>query len=503
MDGQLSLGQGGRVHLEGGPIDGAQPLLAIVPPVRVEHLGSRSFCHDLGIRYPYIAGAMANGIASAELVETMARGGMLGIFGAAGLAAPLVEENIDRLQATLGELPWGSNLIHSPYEAELEAAVVDLYLRREVRLISASAYLDLTLPVVRYRVRGIHADAEGRIQVPNHILAKVSRIEVARKFFAPPPESMLGELVRRGEITETQANMARQIPVAQDLTVEADSGGHTDNRPALALLPTMMALRDQMQRAHGYARPLRVGAAGGIATPHAAAAAFAMGAAYLVTGSVNQACREAGTSDRVRELLAQVEQADVKMAPAADMFEMGVKLQVTNRQTMFPMRAQKLYEAYTTYPELAAIPAAERSKLEKGIFQMSLDEVWADTQRFWREREPAQLERAAKDPKHQMALVFRWYLGQSSRWANAGVAGREMDYQVWCGPAMGTFNEWVRGTWLEDWRARRAVPIGLNILRGAAILLRAQALRAQGLDLPEDCLDLRPREVAELEESLT
>jgi trans-AT polyketide synthase, acyltransferase and oxidoreductase domains len=48
-----------------------------------------------------------------------------------------------------------------------------------------------------------------------------------------------------------------------------------------------------------------------------------------------------------------------------------------------------------------------------------------------------------------MALVFRWYLGQSSRWANAGEPTRKLDYQVWRGPSMGAFNEWVKGSCLE------------------------------------------------------
>ena len=49
-----------------------------------------------------------------------------------------------------------------------------------------------------------------------------------------------------------------------------------------------------------------------------------------------------------------------------------------------------------------------------------------------------------------MALVFRWYLGQSSSWANAGEPSRTVDYQIWCGPAMAAFNEWVRGSFLEQ-----------------------------------------------------
>ena len=478
-------------------------VIGIVPPCDPRNLGDRQFCRDLGLRYPYIAGAMANGIASAELVEAMARGGMLGVFGAAGLKPSTVAENLSRIAASLGSTPWATNLIHTPLEQGLEDAIVDLYLERDVRIVSASAYLDLTLPVVRYRVAGIHTDPEGRVITPNHVLGKVSRVEVARKFLAPPPTQMLAELVGRGDITEAQAAMASTIPVAQDLTVEADSGGHTDNRPAIAILPTMLALRDRMQTTHNYDRRLRIGAAGGIATPHSAAAAFAMGAAYVVTGSINQACREAGTSDNVRRLLAEVEQADVKMAPAADMFEMGIKLQVTNRQTMFPMRAQKLHDLYTAYENLDDLPVAERQRLERTILGATIPDVWRDTEAFWRDRDPRQLERAAQDPHHKMALVFRWYLGQSSRWANSGVDERKLDYQVWCGPAMGAFNEWVRGTWLENWENRRVVTVGLNILQGAAVLTRVFALRSQGIDVPAEAIDIAPRESSELEAIVT
>ena len=39
--------------------------------------------------------------------------------------------------------------------------------------------------------------------------------------------------------------MAAKIPVAQDVTAEADSAGHTDNRPLVTLLPTLLALFPQ------------------------------------------------------------------------------------------------------------------------------------------------------------------------------------------------------------------------------------------------------------------
>jgi trans-AT polyketide synthase/acyltransferase/oxidoreductase domain-containing protein len=497
------VGTGGDARLGGERgADGEVPIAAYLAALRPENLGDPSFCRDHGLRYAYMAGAMANGIASVEVVEAAARAGMLGSFGAAGLAVDAVEQALDRLQA-LGELPFAINLIHSPNEPALEWAVVDLYLRRGVRLIEASAFLSLTAEVVRYRVHGIHRGADGAVVTPNRIIAKVSRVEVAEKFFAPPPSALLDELVAAGAITADQARLATEIPMAQDLTAEADSGGHTDNRPALALLPTMLALRDAQQAKYGFVQPLRVGLAGGIATPASAAAAFAMGAAWIVTGSVNQSCVEAGTSDAVRTMLAEARQADVIMAPAADMFEMGVKVQVLKRGTMFAMRGQKLLDVYRAYDSIEAIPAAERAQLEKSVFRVSMDDIWAQTRTFFAERDPREIAKADADPKHKLALVCRWYLGCASHWANSGVADRKVDYQVWCGPAMGAFNEWVRGTFLESPAARRIEVIGLNILHGAAVVLRWHALRNQGVTVPAGCGRTTPKTLQQLSETLS
>ena len=479
------------------PADGL-PLCGLAPALQPEQLGDPRFRAAHGVRFAYVCGAMANGIASVEMVEATGQAGMLGFFGSAGLELDEVEQAIERVQNTLGESPYGFNLINSPHDPEQEKGLVDLYLRRGVRLISAAAYLQLTPPLVRYRVSGIHRDETGKTVTPHKVVAKVSRVEVARRFFSPPPEEMLRALVAERSITAEQAELARTIPLAEDLTAEADSGGHTDNRPALALLPTMLALRDEMQRTYGYHDGLRVGAAGGLATPAAVAAAFAMGAAYVLTGSVNQSCVESGTSETVREMLSQAKQADVMMAPAADMFEMGVRVQVLKRGTMFPMRARKLYELYRTYGSIEDLPADQRKILERDYFRTSLHEVWTQTRDFFARRDPRQIDRAEREPKHKMALVFRSYLGQSSNWANSGDPSRRTDYQVWCGPAMGAFNGWVRGSFLEDPQHRHVVTVAMNLLVGAAALTRAAWLRAQGVVLGPEAERFDPRSMEEL-----
>jgi PfaD family protein len=465
----------------------------VVPACRPENLGDPDFRSGYGLKYAYVGGSMANGIASLRMAQAFAEAGMLGFFGAAGLQPEELEKVIEQAQSGLRGRVFGCNLIHSPNEPNLEAEVVDIYLRRGVTLIEASAYLDLTLPLVRYRVKGIRRSPSGEAVCANRIMAKVSRVEVATRFMSPPPEKFIKELLSRGEISQEQAELAAALPMADDVTAEADSGGHTDNRPAITLLPTIIALRDRVQAQYGFARPVRVGAAGGIATPASAAAAFAMGAAYVMTGSVNQACVESGASGLVRQMLAEAGQADTGMAPAADMFEMGVKVQVLKRGTMFAMRAQKLYDLYKAHSGLDDIPAPARAALERDYFRAPCGEIWRQTREYFLKRDPAQAEKAERDPKHKMALVFRWYLGQASRWANSGDASRKVDYQIWCGPAMGAFNEWAKASCLEGPDQRQAAVVALNILAGAAYLLRINSLRGQGVAVAPGLAAFPPR----------
>ena len=492
--GAIGVGFGGHVAPATASATG-YPVIGIVPPLYPEWLGDRSFTERYGVRFAYIAGAMANGIATPELVEAMAHAGMLGFYGAAGLPAPRVAEAIDRLHATLTPqgLPWGANLIHSPNEPALERAVVELYLDRGVRLVSASAYMGLTPHLVRFAFSGVRRAADGTIERPRAIFAKVSRPEVTERVLSPPPERMLRTCVEAGWLTPDEAALAATLPVAEDVIVESDSGGHTDNRPLSALFATLAGVRDACVARYGYDRPIRLGAAGGIGTPAAAAAAFGLGAAFILTGSVNQAAVESGLAPAGREMLARAGIADIGMAPAADMFEQGVEVQVLTRGTMFANRARRLYQLYRRWPSLEAIPDADRTKLETEILGASIADVDAATRAFFAERDPDEVRRADADPKHRMALVFRWYLGLSSRWAIDGLAERRMDWQIWCGPAMGAFNAWARGSHLEDPAARGAEEIARNLLEGAAIVTRAGQLRSFGAPVPPAAFAPRPR----------
>lgn len=482
----------GITHQATGSSGESLALLAAVGPMRPSQLGSAQFRAQYGLKYAYLTGAMANGIASAELVIAIGKANLLGAFGAAGLIASRIETALDKIQAALPNGPYMVNLIHSPSEEALERNAVDLFLRRGVTIVEASAFLALTPHIVRYRAAGLSLNAQGGVEIKNKVIAKVSRREVAAHFLSPAPASILQPLVAQGLITEQQAQLAQRVPMCDAITAEADSGGHTDNRPLMCMLPAILELRDELQIKFGYPQRVFVGGAGGIGTPSAVLSAFMLGADYVLTGSVNQACVEAGASAHTRKILAQAGQADVAMAPAADMFEMGVKLQVLKKGTFFPTRAQKLYDLYKAYDSIEALPKEEREKLENQVFRKPLNTIWDETVAFFKERDPEQIERANQNPKRKMALIFRWYLGLSSRWSNVGEQGREMDYQIWCGPAMGAFNEWTAGTSLAQPENRRAAEVAEHLMHGAAYLYRIQQLRAQGVTLPAGLATYKP-----------
>ncbi|MBI5542686.1 MAG: PfaD family polyunsaturated fatty acid/polyketide biosynthesis protein [Deltaproteobacteria bacterium] len=459
-------------------------LAGMVPAVRPEDLGSPAFRDAHGARYAYASGAMAGGIASVQLVVAVGRAGGIGFFGSGGLPLSGIESAVREVQGTLASEPYGFNLLHNPFEPGLELETVELFLKHQVRRVEAAAFMRITPAVVLYRARGLRALPDGRIAAPNRVLAKVSRPEIAARFMAPPPTALLRELVASGRLHEDEARLAARLPIAEDITAEADSGGPTDQRPLAVLLPLILDERERAMERHGWAHEhlaIRVGAAGGIGDPMAAHAALSLGADYLMTGSINQACVEAGTSAHVKQLLAAADMADVAMAPAPDMFEIGARVQVLKRGTLYPQRAQRLYELFKAYPDFESAPAPEREKVERQILRRPFAEVWADTERYWQARDPAKAEEGRRDGKTRMALCFRWYLGMSSRWAAKDDPERRSDYQVWCGPAIGALNRWTRGTALAQPEARDAATLARALLTGAAALARREAAARAGV----------------------
>lgn len=432
-------------------------------------LGSSTFKSDYGLQYAYVAGSMYRGIASKEMVIRLGKAGMLGFLGTGGMSLDEVEENIDHIQAALkhGEV-YGMNLLHNFSNPSLEMKTADLYIRKGIKKIEASAYIQITPALVYYRLNGLRKEG-GNIICDHKIIAKISRPEVAEAFMRPAPQKIVNKLLEDGLITAEQASLSQQVPISFDICVEADSGGHTDRGVAMVLLPAIQQLRRRIVQEQSYARPLHVGLAGGIGTPQAIACAFMMGADFVLTGSVNQCTVEAGASNTVKDILQEINVQDTDYAPAGDMFEIGAKVQVLKKSVLFPARANKLFNLYNQYNSLEEIPRDTIRQIEENYFKRPISTVWEDTKDYLKKKgEDAAISHAETNAKSKMALVFKWYFHYSSKLAFDGSTDNKVNFQVHTGPALGSFNQWVKGTELENWRNRHVDQIGMKMMDEAA-----------------------------------
>ncbi len=475
------------------PATVAMPLVS--PPAAVgsrrqalspETLGSALFRKRFGVRYAYIAGAMYRGIATPKLVVRMGKAGLVGFFGTGGLSLADIERGIQYIQGELrnGEA-YGLNLLANYAHPEFERKTVELYLRYNVRLIEAAAFMQMTPAIVLFRLKGLVRGKDGKVESSHRVMAKVSRPEVAEAFLSPAPEHIIQQLLKEGRITAEQAELGKLVPVAEDVCVEADSGGHTDGAIPTVLFPTMLQLKRAIERKFGYAEPICMGLAGGIGTPEAAAAAFMMGADFILTGSINQCTVDAGTSDDVKALLQDINVQDTEYAPAGDMFETGAKVQVLRKGVFFPTRANKLFSLYSHYGSLDEIPEKTRKQLQTTYFKKTFEQVWEDSRKYLEGQGlHHEVEKAEANPKHKMALVFRWYFGHTTRVALAGTQEERVNYQIHTGPALGAFNQWVKGTPLENWANRHADEIGKKLLAGTADFLNGSLDRLFPVEQP-------------------
>lgn len=435
-------------------------------PIAPNNLGSPSFKARYGLKYAYLAGAMYGGISSREMVTALGQAGLMGYLSTSGRPLTDIEADIQQLQQTFTTTqPYGLNLLATP---NLEPRLVDLLLQYNIQHVEAAGYMQLTPDLIRYRLSGVYKHPDGRLHSPHHIVAKVTRPEVAEMFMQPAPEHIVQKLVAAGQLTQAEADLAPYLPVAADICAVADSGWHTDHGVAATLLPALYKLRNTLMTRYDFSTPIHIGAAGGLGTPEAAAAAFVLGTDFILTGSINQCTIEARTSDTVKDILQAINVQDTTYAPAATMFELGAKVQVLKKGVFFPARANKLYTLYQHYDSLDGIDLNTRQQLQDKYFGRSFEQIWSE---LCTTLSPTDIAQAEQHPKHKMALIFKWYLIDTAHLAIAGTADRRVDYQVFCGSALGAFNQWAQGTKWEPWTQRRVAEIGIVLMQETAALL--------------------------------
>lgn len=432
-------------------------------------LGSTDFKLKYQLKYAYLAGPMYKGISSADFVEKLAKAGMLGFYGAAGIDIKEAEEKIQYLSNALNnKYSYGVNLVSDILNPEYEEQMVDLLIKYGVHIIQASSYINLSPAIIRYKLNGLKK-VDGKIISTNKIIAKLSRPEIATAFLKPAPIEIVNELLRENKISKEQADLSQQLPVADDICVEADSAGHTDNGIAYTIFPSICRLRDQMAEQYGYADKINIGCAGGIGTPEAIASSIIMGADFIMTGSINQCTVEAATSETVKDMLQNADIQDTEYIPSGDNFEFASKVQVLRKGLLFHVRASKLYEVYKMYDSIEDISPDTKKQIETRYFLKSFDDIYEEIKP---KLSAIELDRIEKNPKYKMSLIFKWYYENGTDAALEGNKEKTVDFMINCSSAMGAFNHYVRNTNLEDWKNRYVDVIGEKLMNDAESLLR-------------------------------
>lgn len=431
--------------------------------IPIEDLGNTSFRERYNLTCNCLIGGMYRAISSKEMIVNLCKAGLMGFYGTGGVKYQQIVEDIEGIQKDVKKKTFGVNIVGDVTNSGKEDRIIDLLLEKEVHVIEASGYLYLTKPLIRFIANGLHEE-NGRIIRENHIIAKISRPEIAEIFMKPASDKLIMELVSSGEITERQAALLRRISVADDICVESDSGGHTDRGMSIVLLPTIQRMRNRLSIEFNYQDRIHVGASGGIGTAEAAAVMFVLGADFIMTGSINQCTLEAGTSKYVKQMLCKLEEQDTDYAPAGDMLEYGSQVQVVKKGTFFIGRANKLYDIYKHNESIESLEKETKEQIEKSIFHNTLENILEEEMEYFKIHREKEYQRLVEDKKYQLLIVLKWYFRNSTEFALNGNTERKVDYQIQCGKSMGAFNDWVRNTKFSKLENRTVVDINQYLM---------------------------------------
>ena len=96
-----------------------------------------------------------------------------------------------QIQEALPNGLYAFNLINSPSDPAAEARSAELYVKNSIKTVEASAYVDLTVPLVYYRVAGLAQNPDGSVQINNRVIAQ----------HGPPAGDLaLGRMQRRQDL---------------------------------------------------------------------------------------------------------------------------------------------------------------------------------------------------------------------------------------------------------------------------------------------------------------
>jgi len=258
-------------------------------------------CELLGIEYPILAFSHCR-----DVVAAVTNSGGFGVLGATALTPEQLEIDLDWLEAETRGRPFGVDVLfpasYVGRDDALDAAALEALIPPEHR-----RFVDDLLR--RYDVPDSPGGADGDgdagsalALVPDQLdlLVEVSlahRIRLVANALGPPPPDLAARAHERDVLVAALAGSVehaeRNVAAGADLIVAqgTEAGGHTGEIATMVLVPEVV----------DAVAPVPVLAAGGIARGRQIAAALALGAEGVWTGSVWLTTDEAETHPVVKQ----------------------------------------------------------------------------------------------------------------------------------------------------------------------------------------------------------
>ena len=266
-------------------------------------------CEKLGIEYPIFAFTHCR-----DVVVEVSKAGGLGVLGAVGFSLERLREELDWIDARIGDKSYAVDVvIPQKYEGAEETDPAEL--ERQLKAMVPAAHRDFAEKILAehsvppwpeqddVRLMG-WTGPTGRPMVEEAL--KRERVVMVANALGTPPSDVIEEVHESGRLVAALCGRVRQAERHRDAGVDiiiaqgAEGGGHTGEVGSVVLWPQIVEA----------VAPLPVLAAGGVVTGSQMAAALAVGAAGVWTGSLWLAVQEAQAEPAEKESYFQASSED-------------------------------------------------------------------------------------------------------------------------------------------------------------------------------------------------
>jgi NAD(P)H-dependent flavin oxidoreductase YrpB (nitropropane dioxygenase family) len=268
-------------------------------------------CDRLGIEFPIFAFTHCR-----DVVAAVSKAGGFGVLGAVGFTPEQLEIELNWIDEHVGDRPYGVDVV-IPGKYEGMGELDPDKLAEQLRAMVPQQHIDFARDVLASHGVPELPDGETRTgQLLGWTAATATpQVEVALKHdkvrlianaLGTPPPDMIAEIKSAGRIVAALCGSPDQARRHKDAGVDiviaqgTEGGGHTGEVGSLVLWPQVVAA----------VAPLPVLAAGGVGSGAQIAAALAIGASGVWTGSLWLTVEEAATSPAQKEQLLQAGSRD-------------------------------------------------------------------------------------------------------------------------------------------------------------------------------------------------